>query len=245
MAFDPPAISKTNRKIFVYTQDQRRRHLTNNVLNMFIANGNYAVQTFFVISGWLLSFHFFQMIEAKKRVDLKYIFLAFINRYIRLTPVMAVVIAFESTWLVHIGRGPLWKNLIAKEYLSCRKNWWTNLLYINNYVNKKEMAFTLATSALSISTSLLAEKRTDQRSYLMVLVQVLGFGDILNNVIKALDNSQMSAFILLDYSKEFNTMIYNVSLKFLSTLLEAICLKKYRAIHNLLSKLGEQIPLKI
>lgn len=57
--------------------------ITKEVLNMFLTNGNYAVQTFFVISGWLLSFHFFQMTENRKNIGFKYLLIAFINRYIR------------------------------------------------------------------------------------------------------------------------------------------------------------------
>ncbi|KAJ8927011.1 hypothetical protein NQ314_020574 [Rhamnusium bicolor] len=113
---------------------------TKEVLNMFIANGQYAVQSFFLISGWLLSFHFFQMLEGRKHISPKYLIIAFINRYIRLTPILAIVIAFEGTWLVHLGRGPQWDAVVAQEYRNCRKNWWTNLLYINNYVDKKNMA---------------------------------------------------------------------------------------------------------
>lgn len=49
------------------------------------------------------------------------------------------MIALDATWLVHAGRGPFWENLVGKEYRRCRSNWWTNLLYINNYANKEEM----------------------------------------------------------------------------------------------------------
>ncbi|KAJ8938256.1 hypothetical protein NQ318_001789 [Aromia moschata] len=79
------------------------------------------------------------MLETGKRVNLKYMIFAFINRYIRLTPTVAVMIAFESTWLVHMGKGPQWEDFVVREYKNCRQSWWTNLLYINNYVYKKEM----------------------------------------------------------------------------------------------------------
>lgn len=57
--------------------------LTKKPLNMFVANGNYVVQTYFLISAWLLSFHFFQMFEGRKSISPKYIILAIVNRYIR------------------------------------------------------------------------------------------------------------------------------------------------------------------
>uniref|UniRef100_A0A6P7GPX5 Nose resistant to fluoxetine protein 6-like isoform X2 n=1 Tax=Diabrotica virgifera virgifera TaxID=50390 RepID=A0A6P7GPX5_DIAVI len=116
--------------------------LTDNTLNMFLANGNYAVQTFFLISGWLLSYHFFDMMKDHKVFHLKNVFLGIINRYVRLTPTLVAVIAIQSSWLVHVGQGPSWDNIVGEEYKNCRQNWWTNILYINNYVNKNNMFHT-------------------------------------------------------------------------------------------------------
>lgn len=106
---------------------------------MFVANGGYAVQTFFLISGWLLTYHLYEAFDNKQSLTFSRLFLVFINRYLRLTPALIVVIAFHCTWLVHMGRGPFWDHMVGVEYRRCRQNWWTNLLYINNYVNKEEM----------------------------------------------------------------------------------------------------------
>lgn len=106
---------------------------------MFVANGGYVVQTFFAISGWLTAFHFFEMFEGKKDVPITYLIYGFINRYIRLTPALLLVISFNSTWFVHLARGPIWDRIVGDEYRRCRQNGWTNLLYVNNYVNKEEM----------------------------------------------------------------------------------------------------------
>lgn len=38
------------------------------------------------------------------------------------------------------GEGPFWKRHVTIRYEKhCTSNWWTNLLYINNYVNPSEM----------------------------------------------------------------------------------------------------------
>lgn len=49
------------------------------------------------------------------------------------------MIAFDATWLRHISRGPYWDKVIGYEYRNCRKNWWTNLLYLNNYIDRENM----------------------------------------------------------------------------------------------------------
>nr|XP_023019245.1 O-acyltransferase like protein-like [Leptinotarsa decemlineata] len=49
------------------------------------------------------------------------------------------MIAFESTWLIHLGQGPNWDMAIAEEHRNCRKNWWTNIIYMNNYIDSNNM----------------------------------------------------------------------------------------------------------
>ncbi|KAF5307205.1 hypothetical protein FQR65_LT00721 [Abscondita terminalis] len=100
---------------------------------MIVLNGTVVIQTYFLIAGWLLSYNFFVLIEKEKSVKIHYVILAFLNRYIRLTPCLALVIAFNTSWLYHLGSGPFWDKMAGDEYRNCRKNWWTNLLYINNY----------------------------------------------------------------------------------------------------------------
>lgn len=52
-----------------------------------------------------------------------------------MTPLYAFVIFFSATWYTRLGDGPVWKQMTEIEYTFCRRNWWTNLLYINNYIN--------------------------------------------------------------------------------------------------------------
>ena len=49
----------------------------------------------------------------------------------RLTPFYAVVLAFAATLWPHLGSGPHWV-FIEEMSRSCRKEWWTHLLYFNN-----------------------------------------------------------------------------------------------------------------
>uniref|UniRef100_A0A182IKY1 Acyltransferase 3 domain-containing protein n=1 Tax=Anopheles atroparvus TaxID=41427 RepID=A0A182IKY1_ANOAO len=56
-----------------------------------------------------------------------------IARYVRLTPVYAFILFLEGTWLVRFLDGPLWRRGFETARIYCRRNWWANLLYINNY----------------------------------------------------------------------------------------------------------------
>ncbi|KAJ8927009.1 hypothetical protein NQ314_020572 [Rhamnusium bicolor] len=54
-------------------------------------------------------------------------------------PVTNTKFTENTTWLRHLGTGPNWNHVVGQEYLQCRKNWWTNLLYINNYIDPENM----------------------------------------------------------------------------------------------------------
>ena len=50
---------------------------------------------------------------------------------------MLVIMVF-ATLVKYIGSGPLW-NSIDGIYDNCKENWWTNLLYVNNFVHTDKL----------------------------------------------------------------------------------------------------------
>lgn len=108
------------------------------VSDTFVLSGMNVVQTFFAISGFLMGMQFFELTKRRK-FNFNYFWVAIIYRYIRLTPLYAMIIFFEATWQYKMGEGPLWKRISGGEKTYCRRNWWTNLLYVNNYVNPKQI----------------------------------------------------------------------------------------------------------
>jgi hypothetical protein len=74
----------------------------------------------------------------------------------RLTPSYMVVIFFYCTLMSRIGDGPLWDSKIKLEQERCQKSWWTNLLYVNNYVKTEHMVgMVVASKTLKTSQELL------------------------------------------------------------------------------------------
>lgn len=96
------------------------------------------VQAFFSISGLLMGYQFAEM-TGKKKFNPSYFWIAIFYRYLRLTPVYFFMMLFDATWLYKIQDGPGWKRLAETERYNCRTNMWTNLLYINNYINVSDM----------------------------------------------------------------------------------------------------------
>jgi len=55
-------------------------------------------------------------------------------RYIRLTPLLALAMLAQSTWLYRFSSGPVWNKIIFPERQFCRDNWWVNMLFLDNYL---------------------------------------------------------------------------------------------------------------
>ncbi|KAF4528376.1 hypothetical protein B566_EDAN016910 [Ephemera danica] len=133
--------------------------------NMLLMNGPIIVDTFFVISGFLSCYLMLLELDKRKKLNVYsnlndmidcFIFVrfcfpvmkVFFNTigeifspmlFRRLTPVYAVVVGFYATFIDQLGEGPLWTSKVGLERERCRTNWWTNLLYINNYVNPTQL----------------------------------------------------------------------------------------------------------
>lgn len=102
---------------------------------MILINGHTVIQTYFAISGFLLSIQFVQYKENQKDFSLVYFFKAIVYRYTRMTPIYGFMVFFHSTLLIYTQSGPMWRRLAETERSFCRKNWWTNIFYLNNYVH--------------------------------------------------------------------------------------------------------------
>ncbi|KAJ3617101.1 hypothetical protein MTP99_009098 [Tenebrio molitor] len=106
-------------------------------INAIFVNSPLLVDTFLLISGFLMCY--LLLIELDKRKGKINVLILYVGRYIRLTPSYMVVIFFYCTLMSRIGDGPLWDSKIKLEQERCQKSWWTNLLYVNNYVKTEHM----------------------------------------------------------------------------------------------------------
>ncbi|KAI4459654.1 o-acyltransferase [Holotrichia oblita] len=107
------------------------------VQNAIFFNNPLLVDTFLFLSGFLLCRILIQELDKRKgRINPLIIY---IGRYIRLTPAYLVIIGLYCTFLPRLGNGPLWNVIISREKERCLNSWWTNILYINNYLNTENL----------------------------------------------------------------------------------------------------------
>ncbi|VDM45094.1 unnamed protein product [Toxocara canis] len=105
-------------------------------LNLIIVQAPLAVDSFFYLSGMLTSYLFMEKfkVEAAKgksifSADMWSLF--YIHRYIRLTPIYVIIMILDVTLFTYVSDGPFWRPIEANY---CRKSWWTNLIYMNNFL---------------------------------------------------------------------------------------------------------------
>lgn len=65
------------------------------------------------------------------------------NCVLRLTPPYAVMMLLYATLLIRVTDGPLWRRNFGHFKDFCVKNWWANLLYIQNYLTPYQLVSTV------------------------------------------------------------------------------------------------------
>ncbi|XP_015511171.2 nose resistant to fluoxetine protein 6 [Neodiprion lecontei] len=96
----------------------------------------FVVDTFFVISGFLLAYTFLKSMKSGKKFNLA---MMYFHRFVRLTPSVMVLVLFCAFLLHRIANGPIWNMMNYLVITPCQRNWWLNLLYVQNFVDKENI----------------------------------------------------------------------------------------------------------
>ncbi|XP_022242420.1 nose resistant to fluoxetine protein 6-like [Limulus polyphemus] len=94
-----------------------------------------ALDTFFFISGFLATYTVLRRETPVKAFSNP--LLLFVHRIYRLIPAHMVVVALTVLFPL-IGGGPVWSEILDPLITNCRERWWTNLLFVNNFVVSAE-----------------------------------------------------------------------------------------------------------
>ncbi|XP_055304069.1 nose resistant to fluoxetine protein 6-like isoform X1 [Sitodiplosis mosellana] len=107
--------------------------------NMFIVSAPISVDTFFVLSGLLVSINMLKHLEKTNgRINVP---LLYFHRYLRLTPLLGISFLVSMSLVRFLGNGPLWPDLMDFLGSKCERNWWSTLLYVQNYANPRDICF--------------------------------------------------------------------------------------------------------
>ncbi len=81
----------------------------------------FAVDTAFVLSAFLATYHFLEALQKKKLATLygkkdnflSWLGLTYLHRYLRLTPLYFVVLMFYTYVMPQVAQGPFWKHTVV------------------------------------------------------------------------------------------------------------------------------------
>ncbi|XP_022256139.1 nose resistant to fluoxetine protein 6-like [Limulus polyphemus] len=90
----------------------------------------FALDSLFFTSGMLITYLALRRLKDNNGEFslLRY----YVHRYWKMTPTFLIISG--GIWLLEdLGSGPVWKESLDPLIKSCKKNWWTNVLYIGNF----------------------------------------------------------------------------------------------------------------
>ncbi|XP_050513299.1 nose resistant to fluoxetine protein 6-like [Diabrotica virgifera virgifera] len=99
----------------------------------FIVSGSFAVDTFLMLSGLLISFGImsvYYIYDYKKFPIIPF----YIYRLLRLWPGLIALILFYVSFYKNISEGPLWPLMAGNMVRSCNRAWFPTLFFFNNYI---------------------------------------------------------------------------------------------------------------
>ena len=107
--------------------------LTKEFKYSFLLSGFIAVDVFFYISGFLLYYNLEKLLNSKK-INLKFYLMSIFHRYLRLLPIYLLAMFVIVYFYPFASSGPIYSE-ISIFIESCDQYWWSNLLYIHNFMD--------------------------------------------------------------------------------------------------------------
>ncbi|XP_011495596.1 PREDICTED: nose resistant to fluoxetine protein 6-like [Ceratosolen solmsi marchali] len=99
---------------------------------IYVYTAPFAVDTFFALSGLLMTYMFLKQIRKQKTFNIP---MYYLHRYLRLTPAIIATLVIATIFVPKLASGPHWQ--IASGSV-CRKNWWYFLFYIQNLMGSHQ-----------------------------------------------------------------------------------------------------------
>ncbi|XP_063703745.1 nose resistant to fluoxetine protein 6-like [Culicoides brevitarsis] len=101
-----------------------------------VLGGSVAVDSFFLLSGVLVCW---VILKDYKRGTPKNLLKLYFHRYLRLAPSFAALVLLCVSLYRYFGDGPLWNKVLEGLVEPCQRNWWSTLLFIQNYYNPEDI----------------------------------------------------------------------------------------------------------
>lgn len=126
--------SISSRLLFPLRNPREAENFLNSHLNSFAIGLYFCVDSFLLISGYLMTKSIFKELDRKSFSLWK----TYFRRYMRITPVViASMLHIAGFWNYLPPKDPY--NFYKDHQEMCSKYWWAKLLHVQNYVNVREL----------------------------------------------------------------------------------------------------------
>lgn len=109
--------------------------LSENVLFSVVVGGTFAIDTFFFLSGFLASYSVFVPgtcgQSQHEDMTVRFFVMYILRRVLKVLPLYTLVVCTYMFIVPQVSGGPFWYTFLAL-VKPCKRNWWTNFLYVNN-----------------------------------------------------------------------------------------------------------------
>ncbi|KAL7286331.1 hypothetical protein TKK_0019289 [Trichogramma kaykai] len=122
-----------------YVNRSSLTEIASSPLSVVLRTSLFYTDSFLLLSGVLTAYNMSE--ELKKRGEIRWLN-RLVARYIRLTPLLVVVIFWYAYVMEHIGSGPQWNSVVKNNADMCKESLWINLLYFQNFLPFQEMCAT-------------------------------------------------------------------------------------------------------
>lgn len=112
---------------------------TTTLVGQLLFSSRLAVDTFFVISGFLVVLVLYHKLpipaqeESLWRRYFRHLPILIVGRVARIVPLYAMMLGFYTEIAPHLGSGPFWHQWLGL-LQPCHDSLWTNLLFVNNFL---------------------------------------------------------------------------------------------------------------
>ncbi|XP_040355095.2 nose resistant to fluoxetine protein 6 [Ixodes scapularis] len=105
----------------------------------FMINFTPAADTIICLFGFMMTYVTIKTLRDQKAVQTRGFFLRYLmHRIARLAPLMVLATLLVVPLFPQSGQGPTWELEVNKFLSGCSRNWWWNVLHINNFLGRKE-----------------------------------------------------------------------------------------------------------
>lgn len=115
------------------------RQMSNPFLLSYASSASLYTDVFLMLSGLLTTYTFIGRLQRGQTIK---IWRELLERYFRIIPSIVFLILFCTFILPLMNSGPMWNLVVTSHSDICKKNWWRNMLFLQNWFGYNSICLT-------------------------------------------------------------------------------------------------------